>query len=146
MNMTHQILLVEDNADDELLTIEALKNNHLANDIIVARDGQQALDYLFAEGDHSVRDISQQPQIILLDLNLPKISGLDVLRRIRQHEHTRYIPTIILTSSSMEMDMIESYDLGANSYLCKPIDFDSFSEVIKQIGLYWLILNRIPNA
>ena len=146
MNKAHQILLVEDNADDELLTIEALKNNHLANDIIVARDGQQALDYLFAEGDHSVRDISQQPQIILLDLNLPKISGLDVLRRIRQHEHTRYIPTIILTSSSMEMDMIESYDLGANSYLCKPIDFDSFSEVIKQIGLYWLILNRIPNA
>ncbi len=138
------LLLVEDNPDDEVLTLRALRKHNLANDIVVARDGQEALDYLFGEGAHSGRDTRVLPQVILLDLKLPKVDGLQVLERLRANPRTRYIPVVVLTSSSQEQDMLRSYDLGANSYVRKPVDFEQFLEAACQLGLYWLVLNEIP--
>ena len=136
-----KILLVEDNPDDEALTLRALKKNNIANEVVVARDGVQALDYLFGEGVHAGRDLSDCPQVILLDLKLPKIDGLEVLKRIRDDKRTRRLPVVILTTSNEERDIVTSYDLGANSYIRKPVDFDQFIEAVRQLGLYWLVLN-----
>ncbi len=140
------ILLIEDNPDDEALTLRAMKKNNIINDIIVARDGAEALDYLFGAGKYAGRDISDGPQVILLDLNLPKIGGLEVLKRIRSDERTSLFPVVILTSSKEEKDLVESYKLGANSYICKPVDFNQFADAIRQLGLYWLVLNIVPDA
>ena len=138
------ILLVEDNADDEALTLRALKKNNVSNEVVVARDGAEALDFLFATGPYEGRDMTLGPQIILLDLKLPKIDGLEVLRRIRGNEATRLLPVVILTSSNEEQDRITGYGLGANSYVRKPVDFNQFTEGVRQLGLYWLILNEPP--
>ncbi len=138
------ILLVEDNPDDELLTVRALKKNNIANRIEVARDGQQAIDFMFAQGEFSSRDPLDLPQVILLDLKLPKLNGLEVLRELRANERTRLVPVVVLTSSNEERDMIESYQLGANSYVRKPVDFDQFIEAARQLGLYWMLLNQTP--
>jgi len=140
------ILLVEDNPDDEMLTIRAFKKNNIANEVIVAHDGVEALDYLFCTGPHAERNHTEQPAVILLDLKLPKLDGLEVLRRLRAHEWTRILPVIVLTSSKEEQDVISSYSLGANSYIRKPVDFNKFSLAIGQLGLYWLVLNEIPPA
>ena len=138
------ILLVEDNADDEALAIRALKKNNILNEVIVARDGAEALDYLFGTGTYAGRDLSAPPQVVLLDLKLPKISGLEVLKRIREDERTSLQPVVILTSSTEEQDLAASYGLRANSYIRKPVDFSQFSEAVRQIGLYWLVLNEAP--
>lgn len=141
-----KILLIEDNPDDEALTLRALKKNHIANEVIVARDGVEALDYLFGEGAHEGRDLSDQPQVILLDLKLPKIDGLEVLKRIRADDRTRRLAVVVLTTSNEDRDIIRSYDLGANSYIRKPVDFEHFMEAVRQLGLYWLVLNiNAPN-
>lgn len=136
------ILLVEDNPDDELLTIRALKQNSIGNEIVVARDGVEALDYLMGTGEFEGRNINDVPELILLDLKLPKINGLEVLKRLRSEPHSKYIPVVVLTSSSEEQDIISSYDLGANSFVQKPVNFDEFIQATKQLGLYWLIINR----
>ena len=136
------ILLVEDNADDELLTLRALKKNNIRNEVIVARDGSEALDYLFATGVHSGRDLSVMPQIILLDLKLPKVDGFEVLNRVRASEITKFLPVVILTTSNEDQDRIRGYDLGANSFVRKPVEFEKFIEAVRQLGLYWLILNE----
>lgn len=138
------ILLVEDNPDDELLAIRALKQNKIMNEVVVARDGAEALDYLFGTGAYAGRDTSVMPQVILLDLKLPKISGLEVLKRLRNDDRTKLLPVVVLTSSKEDRDLNESYRLGANSYIRKPVDFAQFSEAIKQLGLYWLVLNEAP--
>lgn len=138
------ILLVEDNPDDEALTLRALRKNKVANDIIVARDGAEALDYLFATGKHAGRNPRETPQVVLLDIRLPKVDGMEVLRRIRQDERTRYVPVVILTSSKEEQDLVNGYKLGANSYVRKPVDFDQFVEAACHLGLYWLVLNEGP--
>ena len=138
------ILLVEDNPDDELLTILAFKEHNIMNKVVVARDGAEALDYLLATGVYNGRDINELPQVVLLDLKLPKIDGLEVLRQIRANDITGLLPVVILTSSKEEADLISSYQLGANSYIRKPVDFEQFSEAIRELGLYWLILNEIP--
>ena len=138
------ILLVEDNEVDEELTLRALDTNKIKNEVVVARNGVEALDYLWGTGTHAGRDTAQMPQVILLDLNLPKIDGLEVLRRVRADERTRLLPVVILTSSKEQQDMIESYSLGANSYIRKPVDYDQFVEAIRQLGLYWLVLNEPP--
>jgi two-component system, response regulator len=138
------ILLVEDNPDDEVLTVRALKKNNILNDMVVARDGAEALDYLFGAGSYADRDMTVMPQLILLDLKLPKIDGLEVLRRVRGDERTRLLPVVVLTSSSEEQDVIESYRLGANSYIRKPVDFTQFTAAINNLGLYWLVLNVSP--
>lgn len=138
------ILLVEDNADDEVLTLRALKKNHIANRVVVARDGVEALDYLFGTGVHEGRDTREQPQVILLDLKLPRVDGLEVLRRLREDRRTRLVPVVILTASDEERDIVEGYSLGANSYIRKPVDFNHFMEAVKQLGLYWLVLNMAP--
>jgi len=138
------ILLVEDNPDDELLAIRALKKNNISNEVVVARDGVEALDYLFGTGAHADRDMSEMPQIILLDLKLPKIDGLEVLRRLRNDQRTKLLPVVVLTSSREEQDLTESYSLGANSYIRKPVNFAQFTEAIRQLGLYWLVLNESP--
>lgn len=137
-------MLVEDNPDDEALTLRALKKSKIANRIIVARDGEEALDYLFGAGTHAGRNSKDTPTIVLLDLKLPKVDGLEILRRIRANEHTRFIPVIILTSSNEEGDLLQGYQLGVNSYVVKPVDFSQFSEAIKYLGLYWLVLNEPP--
>ncbi len=142
--MDKMILLVEDNPDDEMLTIRALKKNNILNEVVVARDGVQAIDFLFGEGEHAGRDTSNQPQVILLDLKLPKIDGLEVLKRIRADERTKLLPVVVLTTSNEQADMISSYELGANSYIRKPVDFDQFMDAVKQLGLYWLVLNEFP--
>jgi two-component system response regulator len=140
------ILLVEDNPDDEALTLRALKRNNITNEVVVARDGAEALDYLFARGAHSGRDVSKQPEVVLLDLKLPKVDGLEVLQQIRQDERIRRLAVVILTSSKEERDIIAGYDLGANSYIRKPVDFNQFMEAVRQLGAYWLILNvSAPN-
>lgn len=138
------ILLVEDNPDDEALTLRALKKSNILNDVAVAHDGVEALDYLFGEGSYSDRDTSVMPQVVLLDLKLPKVDGLEVLRRVRADERTRLLPVVILTSSKEERDMIEGYKLGANSYIRKPVDFVQFGQAVQQLGLYWLVLNESP--
>jgi two-component system response regulator len=142
MKSINPILLVEDNPDDEALTLRALKKNHIANEVVVARDGVEALDYLFGTGSHAGRDLDTMPQVVLLDLNLPRIGGLDVLRRIRGDERTKYLAVVVLTSSKEDEDLLKSYSLGANSYVRKPVDFQQFSEAVKTLGLYWLLLNE----
>jgi CheY-like chemotaxis protein len=138
------VLLVEDNPDDVELAMRAFRKNNLMNKIVVAHDGAEALDYLFATGDYAERDPNLLPQLMLLDLKLPKVDGLEVLRRIRADERTKLIPVVILTSSKEEQDLIQSYTLHANSYIRKPVDFDQFIEAVRQLGLYWLILNEPP--
>ena len=138
------ILLVEDNPDDAALTVRALKKNQIVNELVVVHDGIQALDYLYGQGDFAGRDTRQMPQVVLLDLNLPKLNGLGVLRRVRNDERTRMLPVVILTSSNEEQDRISSYGLGANSYVRKPVDFEAFVAAAAQLGLYWLILNEAP--
>lgn len=138
------ILLVEDNPDDVDLTLRALKKNNIKNEIVVAGDGAEALDYLFGTGKYSGRDLMMMPTIILLDLKLPKIDGLEVLRRIRANKLTKLLPVVILTSSSEEQDIINGYSLGVNSYVRKPVDFNQFAEAVSQLGLYWLLLNELP--
>ena len=138
------ILLVEDSADDEALTLRALSRNKIGNEVIVARDGEEALEWLFATGRHADRDHRQQPALVLLDLKLPKIDGLEVLRRIRERTETRLVPVVILTSSREEQDRLRGYLNGANSYIRKPIDFAHFVEAVRQVGLYWLVLNEPP--
>ncbi|HLF86419.1 MAG TPA: response regulator [Nitrospiria bacterium] len=138
------ILLVEDNQDDEVLTLRALRQNNILNEVIVARDGVEALDYLFAAGAHKGRDTNIMPQVILLDLKLPKIDGFEVLKRIRSDSMTKHLPVVILTSSKEEKDLINGYSLGANSYICKPVDFENFIEAVRQLGLYWLVINETP--
>ncbi|MBI9051402.1 MAG: response regulator [Anaerolineaceae bacterium] len=138
------ILLVEDSQDDEELTIRALKLNNILNEVIVARDGVEALDYLFGKGQYSERNIKEQPQLILLDLKLPKLNGLDVLHQIRNNPLTELTPVVIMTSSSEEDDIVSSYQLGANSYVRKPVDFKNFTIAVQQLGLYWLVINQTP--
>ena len=140
------ILLVEDNPDDEMLTLRALRKNNVRNEVVVARDGVEALDYLFGTGAHEGRDVGDCPQVVLLDLKLPKIDGLEVLRRIRADERTRVLPVVILTSSKEEQDVITGYRLGCNSYVRKPVNFDEFIEAARQLGLYWLLLNEPPSG
>lgn len=145
MNKTLEILLVEDNPNDAALAIRALRKRNLANRLTHVIDGQAALDFLFAEGAYASRDPNEQPKVVLLDLKLPKVDGLEVLKRLREDERTRLIPVVILTSSHEERDLIESYKLGANSYIVKPVEFENFSEAVSSIGLYWLLLNEQPN-
>jgi two-component system response regulator len=143
---TQPILLVEDNPDDEALTLRALKKNNIKTEVIVAHDGAEALDYLFGTGLYAGRDTSVMPQVILLDLKLPKIEGLEVLRRMRADPRTKLVPVVVLTSSDEEADRISGYDLGANSYIRKPVEFEAFMERVRQLGLYWLVLNQTaPN-
>ena len=144
--MENSILLVEDNPDDEALTIRALKKNHLKNELVVARDGAEAIEYLFAEGKYKGRDINQLPALVLLDLQLPKIDGFGVLKRLRANEHTKFLPVVILTSSAEQEDILNGYGLGANSYVRKPVDFDEFITTVGQLGPYWLITNQRPSA
>ncbi len=138
------ILLVEDNPDDETLTLRALKKNNILNEVVVAHDGVEALDFLFATGTYAGRDINIMPQVILLDLKLPKVDGLEVLRRLRADSRTKLLPVVILTSSSEEADIVSSYHFGANSYIRTPVDFAQFMEAVRQLGLYWLVLNETP--
>jgi CheY-like chemotaxis protein len=140
----HTILLVEDNLDDVELTRRAFVRSNIANQLVVVHDGEEALDYLYARGRHQDRDAIALPRAVLLDLNLPKISGLEVLRQIRAVEATRHLPVVVLTTSREESDIVRSYDLGANSYIRKPVDFVQFAEAIRQLGLYWLALNEPP--
>ena len=138
------ILLVEDNPDDEELTLLSLRKNNLGHDIIVVRDGVEALDFLFGSGQYAGRDISRVPTIVLLDLKLPKLDGLGVLKRLRADERTRTLPVVVLTSSSQDADVIASYNLGANSYVRKPVEFGAFVDAVSSLGLYWVLLNRPP--
>ena len=140
------ILLVEDNPDDELLTVDALQANNVGNEVVVARNGVEALDYLFGKGAHAGRDTADLPAVVLLDLKLPKIDGLEVLRSIRADERTQLLPVVILTSSNEEEDRLKGYSLGANSYVRKPVDFDEFVKAAGQLGLYWLLLNQSPSG
>jgi CheY-like chemotaxis protein len=140
--MNKPILLVEDNRDDEELTLRALKKHNILNDVIVARDGVEALDYLFGTGVHAGRDTSAQPQVVLLDLNMPRIGGLEVLRRLRDDSRTKLLAVVVLTSSKEEEDIIRSYALGANSFVRKPVEFDEFARAVKTLGLYWLLLHE----
>jgi two-component system response regulator len=136
------ILLVEDNSNDEFLTLRALKKYNVANDVVIARDGAEALDYVFGTGNHAGRNVAEMPVVMLLDLKLPKIDGLEVLRRVRADERTRLLPVVVLTSSNEDTDVIRSYKLGTNSYVQKPVDFSAFVDAVGQLGLYWLMLNE----
>jgi CheY-like chemotaxis protein len=138
------IVLVEDNPNDEALTLRALKKNNIANEIVVTRDGAEALDFVFGRGSHAGRDMGQIISVILLDLKLPKVDGLEVLRKLRENKDTRLMPVVVLTSSKEEQDLIRSYSLGANSYIRKPVDFSQFVNAVRQLGLYWLVLNESP--
>jgi len=140
-----EILLVEDNPDDVHLALHALNKNHLANHVEVVRDGAAALDFLFARGEFADRDMNDQPKVVLLDLKLPKVDGLEVLRQMKTEEQLSHIPVVVLTSSDQEYDIVESYKLGVNSYIRKPVDFEQFVESIRRLGYYWLILNEPPN-
>lgn len=144
MTKERVILLVEDNADDEALTLRALKKNNITNKIVVARDGVEALDYLFGSGMHVGRDTSVQPALVLLDLMLPKVDGFEVLKRLRADERTKLLSVVILTSSKEQQDIVNGYGLGANSYVRKPVDFQAFVDAVLQLGLYWLVLNERP--
>ena len=144
MVMNGTILLVEDNPDDVTLTLRAFEQQHITNEVIVARDGVEALDYLFGEGKFADRDTSVLPAVILLDLKLPKVDGLEVLQRLRDDDRTKLAPVVILTSSMEEADMVRGYQLGANSYVRKPVDFGQFAEAVRELGLYWLLLNEPP--
>lgn len=136
------ILLIEDNPDDEALTVRALQKNNIRNEVVVARDGVEALDFLLGTGVHTGRDLSIMPNVTLLDLKLPRIDGLEVLKRIRANERTRLLPVVVLTSSNEDRDRLESYGLGANSYVRKPVDFTEFVDAVRHLGLYWLLLNE----
>jgi len=136
------ILLVEDNPDDEELTLMALRKNKITNEVVVVRDGQEALDYLFGTASHAGRDTGNRPEIVLLDMNLPKINGIDVLKRIRSDDRTMTLPVVILTASVEDRDRLAAYRNFANSYIRKPVDFDQFAEAVRQLGLYWLVLNQ----
>lgn len=138
------ILLVEDNPDDVTLTERALKKARIANEVVVARDGVEALDFLFGTGAWSGRDTGAEPEVILLDLKLPKVDGLEVLRRLRNDERTKLLPVVVLTSSREDRDLTKSYELGANSYILKPVDFKQFAKAVRDVGLYWLVLNEPP--
>ena len=142
MTRTRWILLVEDNHDDEVLTLRALQKNHIANEVVVARDGVEALEVLFGTGRHAGRDTQLQPQVVLLDLNLPGLGGLDVLARLRADARTRLLPVVVLTSSKEDDDLIGSYAKGANAYVRKPVAFAEFLEAVKTLGLFWLVLNE----
>jgi len=147
MEAKRTILLVEDNPDDEALTLRALKKNNILNEIIVARDGVEALDFIFGTGTFAGRDVRDLPQVILLDLKLPRVNGFEVLTKIRADERTKLLPVVILTSSREEQDLAKGYGLGANSYVRKPVDFNQFFEAVGQLGLYWLVLNEaLPTA
>ena len=139
-----EILLVEDNPNDVELALHALKKNNLTNHIQVVRDGAEALEFLFGSGAYAGREVNHTPKVILLDLKLPKVDGLEVLRRVKSDERTRLIPVVVLTSSREERDIVESYRLGVNSYITKPVDFEQFTEAVRQLGLYWLLLNQPP--
>ena len=139
-------LLVEDNPDDELLTRRTLKKSNVCNQLVVAHDGAEALDYLFCTGTHEGRDSGTMPQVILLDLDLPKIDGLEVLKRIRSDERTRRIPTVIFTSSEDQEDLVDGYSFGANSYVRKPLDFAQFRAAVQELGMYWMVLNEVPRG
>jgi two-component system, response regulator len=138
------ILLVEDNPDDLELTMHALRREHLANNIFTVRDGEEALEYLFCNGRFDDRDFDHPPRLVLLDLKLPKLNGLEVLKRIKQDARTRAVPVVILTSSKEERDLVASYNMGANSYIQKPVDFDRFREIVRSTGLYWMVINQRP--
>jgi CheY-like chemotaxis protein len=138
------ILLVEDNPDDEELTLLAFRNNHISNSIFVVRDGAEALDYLFKTGKYADRPGNTSPRLVLLDLKLPKVTGLDVLKKIRANPATQYLPVVVLTTSNQDEDIINSYKFGANSFIRKPVEFIKFNDAIKQLGLYWLLLNEVP--
>ena len=142
MSSDSVVLLVEDNPRDEELTLRAFKKGNIMNSVVVARDGVEALDYLFARGAHAGRDQAAMPQVVLLDLKLPKLDGLEVLKALRANEFTKLLPVVVLTSSVEEQDLIRSYSLGANSYMRKPVDFVQFIEAVRQLGLYWLVLNE----
>ncbi len=144
MNKEKIILLVEDNPDDEELALLALRKNQIINQVIVVHDGEEALNFLFGRGNYAGRDINQQPQVIMLDLKLPKVGGLEVLQKMRADPRTRNIPVVVLTSSSEEEDVLNSYRLGANSYVRKPVEFAHFAEAVQQLGLYWLNYNELP--
>ncbi len=139
---TSTILLVEDNPDDEMLALRAFKKNNITNEVNVARDGVEALDFLFGRGAYQGRDLTQQPSLILLDLKLPKMDGLEVLKALRANENTRLIPVVVMTTSKEEDDLVRSYSYGANSYIRKPVDFNQFIDAVRQVGLYWLVLNE----
>jgi CheY-like chemotaxis protein len=142
--MKKMILLAEDNPDDIILTKRAFKKSNILNELIVVNDGQEALDFLFCKGKYKDRDQKNSPELILLDLKMPKIDGLEVLKNIRENNQTKHLPVVILTTSKEEKDMIDSYCLGANSYIIKPVDFNQFVDAVKQLGLYWLVLNQRP--
>jgi two-component system response regulator len=142
--MTARILLVEDNDDDIALTLRALEKNNLRNGVVIARDGKEALDWLFCRGEHAGRNANELPELVLLDLNLPRVDGLEVLRQIRADDRTKYLPVVVLTSSARDRDVVQSYQLGANSYVQKPVNFTDFIDATRQLGLYWLVLNRRP--
>ncbi len=146
MKRDETILLVEDNPDDELLTRRALKRSNVCNEVVVARDGVEALDYLFATGAHEGRSSAAMPQVILLDLDLPKVDGLEVLRRIRSDERTKRLPTVILTSSEDQRDLVDRYGLGANGYVRKPLDLTQFRAAVQKLGLYWVVLNEVSRV
>lgn len=144
MNHQLEILLVEDNPQDAELTIRALKKHHLGSHLVHVEDGQAALDFLFGAGAYEGRDAHHQPKVVLLDLKLPKVDGIEILRRIRADERTKLLPVVVLTSSREDRDMIESYRLGANSYIVKPVEFEAFSEAVSKLGLFWLLVNEPP--
>lgn len=137
-----EILLVEDNPDDVELTLHALRQEKLANTVEVARDGEEALDYIFCRGKHADREFNRQPRVVLLDLKLPKVDGMEVLRQIKGDPRTKAIPVVVLTSSREEKDMVNSYKLGVNAYIQKPVDFDQFRQTVKSLGLFWLVINQ----